>query len=64
LRTKIKTKEEGIKEEMHCKEILPQPFACPPLHVEIKLVNKVWEELGLWVDQESELLSDEEIKAW
>jgi hypothetical protein len=31
--------------------------------MEIGLVNKVWEEICLWVDQEYELLSDEEIEA-
>jgi hypothetical protein len=50
----------GIKEEMHYKEISPQLFVCPPLHMKIGLVNKVWDELCLWVDQECELLSDEE----
>ncbi len=66
LRIKIETKTDsimGVKEEMHYKEISPQLFVCPPLHMEIGLVNKVWEELCLWVDQECELLSDEEIGA-
>ena len=48
---------------MHYKDISPQLFVCPPLHMEIGLVNKVWDELCLWVDQECELLSDEEIEA-
>jgi hypothetical protein len=64
--TKIKTKADyimGVKEEMHYTEISPQLFVCLPLHIEIGLVNKVWEELCLWVDQECELLSDEEIEA-
>jgi hypothetical protein len=67
LHPKIETKADsimGIKEAMHSKEILPQPFVCPPLHMEIGLANKVWDELCLQVDQERELLSDEEIEAW
>jgi hypothetical protein len=65
LHTKIETKADsimGVKEEMHCKGISPQLFVCPPLHMEIGLVNKVWEELCLWVDQECELLSEGEIE--
>jgi hypothetical protein len=65
LHTKIKTKADsimGVKEEMHCKEISPQLFVCPPLHMEIGLVKKVWEELCLWVDQERELLSEVDIE--
>jgi hypothetical protein len=45
LHTKIETKADsvlGVKEEMHYKEISPQLFVCPPLHMEIGLVNKVW----------------------
>jgi hypothetical protein len=45
LHTKIKTKADsimGVKEEIHYKEISPQLFVCPPLHMEIGLVNKVW----------------------
>jgi hypothetical protein len=66
LHTKIKRKTDsimGVKEEMHYKEISPQLIVCPPLHMEIGLVNKVWEELCLWVDQECEILSEGEIEA-
>jgi hypothetical protein len=67
LQTKLETNADsimGVKDKMHYKEISPQLFVCPPLHIEIGLVNKIWEELCLWVDQECELLSEEEIEAW
>jgi hypothetical protein len=66
IRVEMETKVDsimGVKEEMHYKEISPQLFVCPPLHMEIGLVNKLWEEFVLWVDQECELLEDEEIEA-
>lgn len=49
-----KTVVKGIKEQMHFPEISPQNFICPPLHICIGLVNKVWSELIDFINDDLE----------
>ena len=50
----------GIKNAMHFPNISPQMFVCPPLHILIGLVNKVWSEMMEWVNDDLENIEDAE----
>ena len=55
-----KTAVKGIKNAMHFPNISPQMFVCPPLHILIGLVNKVWSEMMEWVNDDLENIEDAE----
>ena len=55
-----KTAVKGIKEEMHFPKISPQNFICPPLHICIGLVNKVWSELIDFINDDLEQIEQGE----
>ena len=44
----------GIREQKHFPKISPQNFICPPLHICIGLVNKVWSELIDFINDDLE----------
>ena len=43
---------------MHFPNISPQMFVCPPLHILIGVVNKVWSEIMEWVNDELENIKE------
>ena len=52
----------GIKNEMHFPNISPQNFVCPPLHVTIGLVNKIWNQMTEWINDDLEDIEETEAK--
>ena len=57
-----KTAVTGIRNEMHFPNISPQNFICPPLHIMIGLVNKIWQEMIDWINDDLENVEEVEAK--
>ena len=47
---------------MHFPNISPQNYVCPHLHILIGMVNKVWNEMMDWVNDELENIKEAETK--
>ena len=47
---------------MHFPNISPQNYVYPPLHILIGMVNKVWNEMMDWVNDELENIKEAETK--
>ena len=57
-----KTAIKGIKNKMHFCNISPQNFVCPPLHLTISLVNKIWSDIIEWINDNLENIEEMEAK--
>ena len=47
---------------MHFSKISSQNHVCPPLHILIGMVNKVWNEMMEWVSDELESIEEAETR--
>ena len=45
---------------MHYKSLGPENFVPPLLHMEIGMVNQVWEDMEGWIDDEVEVVPEDE----
>jgi hypothetical protein len=45
---------------MHYKSLAPENFILPLLHIEIGMVNQVWEVMEGWIDDEVEVVPEDE----
>ena len=52
----------GVSTEMHYPGICPQQYVPPPLHIEIGLVNDVWNNLCEWIDKYAEHIPENDRK--
>jgi hypothetical protein len=50
----------GVSTEMHYQCLTPQNFVPPLLHLEIGMVNQMWDNLVEWIDEEVEIIPLEE----
>ena len=46
----------GVSTAMHYKSLTPQNFVPPMLHLEIGMVNLVWDTFELWIDNVAEMI--------
>lgn len=53
----------GVSTEMHYQCLTPQNFVPPLLHLEIGMVNQMWDNLVEWIDEEVEIIPLEEKEA-
>jgi len=54
------TEKRGVSTAMHYKTLRPDNFAPPLLHMEMGLVNQVWENFESWVDDHVEMIPIDE----
>jgi hypothetical protein len=50
----------GVSCSMHYKSLAPENFILPLLHIEIGMVNQVWEVMEGWIDDEVEVVPEDE----
>ena len=49
-----------IRNKMHFPNSAPQNFICPPLHIMIGLVDKIWQEMIDWITDDLENIEEAE----
>jgi hypothetical protein len=50
----------GVSCAMRYKSLGPENFVPPLLHMEIGMVNQVWEDMECWIDDEVEVVPEDE----
>jgi hypothetical protein len=54
------TFKKGVSSALHYKSLGPENFVPPLLHMEIGMVNQVWEDMEGWIDGEVEVVPEDE----
>jgi hypothetical protein len=54
------TFKKGVSCAMHYKSLSPENFVPPLLHMEMGMVNQVWEDMEAWIDDAVEVVPEDE----
>jgi hypothetical protein len=54
------TFKKGVTCAMHYKRLIPENFVPPLLHMEMGMVNQVWEDMEAWIDDVVEVVPEDE----
>jgi hypothetical protein len=54
------TFKKGVTCAMHYKSLTPENFVPPLLHMEMGMVNQVWEDMEAWIDDVVEVVPEDE----